>query len=229
MKIRIKFARHGAVKFLGHLDMMRYFQKAVRRAEIDICYSNGFSPHQIMSFAMPLGVGVESNGEYFDIEVETMTTCQDIVDALNAQMAEGVTVLNAVVLPDNCGNAMASVAASTFTITFREGKLPCFNLKEACERIMALTELKIVKETKKSTMEIDIRPYIYELSGNEDSIFMMVDSSSANNVKPVMVVDALYDLYDQQKGEFDIMITRENTFQKSKKGKKKFVPLDEVN
>ena len=68
MKIRIKFRKWGVMKFIGHLDMMRYFQKAVRRAKIDIRYSEGYSPHQIMSFAAPLGVGITSDGEYFDIE-----------------------------------------------------------------------------------------------------------------------------------------------------------------
>lgn len=51
MKIRIRFRKYGVMKFIGHLDVMRYFQKAMRRAHIDICYSEGFSPHQIMSFA----------------------------------------------------------------------------------------------------------------------------------------------------------------------------------
>ena len=69
MKIRIKFRKYGVMKFIGHLDIMRYFQKAIRRANIDICYSSGFSPHMIMSFAAPLGVGITSDGEYFDIEV----------------------------------------------------------------------------------------------------------------------------------------------------------------
>ena len=67
MKIRVKFKKWGCMKFIGHLDMMRYFQKAVRRADIDIRYSEGYSAHQIMSFAAPLGVGITSDGEYFDI------------------------------------------------------------------------------------------------------------------------------------------------------------------
>ena len=58
------------MKFIGHLDVMRYFQKAIRRSGVDICYSGGFSPHQVMSFAAPLGVGITSNGEYVDIEVD---------------------------------------------------------------------------------------------------------------------------------------------------------------
>ena len=64
MKIRVKFKKWGCMKFIGHLDMMRYFQKAVRRADIDIRYSEGYSAHQIMSFAAPLGVGITSDGEY---------------------------------------------------------------------------------------------------------------------------------------------------------------------
>ena len=69
MKIRIKFSKTGTMKFIGHLDTMRFFQKVMRLSGIDICYSEGYRPHQIMSFASPLGVGVESLGEYLDIEV----------------------------------------------------------------------------------------------------------------------------------------------------------------
>ncbi len=50
------------MKFIGHLDVMRYFQKALRRAEIDVKFSEGMSPHMIMSFAAPLGVGLTSDG-----------------------------------------------------------------------------------------------------------------------------------------------------------------------
>ena len=69
MKVRIKFSKNGPLKFIGHLDVMRYFQKAIRRSSIPIAYSEGFNPHQIMSFASPLSVGHTSQGEYMDIEV----------------------------------------------------------------------------------------------------------------------------------------------------------------
>ena len=71
MKARIKFAKWGAMRFIGHLDVMRYFQKALRRADIDVAYSEGFSPHQIMSFAAPLGVGLTSIGYYLVVEIKT--------------------------------------------------------------------------------------------------------------------------------------------------------------
>ena len=69
MKIRLRFSKQGQMKFIGHLDMVRYFQKVMRRSEVDVAYSEGFSPHQKMSFASPLSVGVLSRGEYFDLKL----------------------------------------------------------------------------------------------------------------------------------------------------------------
>ncbi len=77
MIFRIRFSKYGAVRFIGHLDVMRYFQKAVRRSGLQIRYSQGFNPHQLMVFAQPLGVGISSDGEYMDIEVEdTAPECE---------------------------------------------------------------------------------------------------------------------------------------------------------
>ena len=98
MKVRIKFSKQGPMKFIGHLDVMRFFQKVMRRAEVKIRYSEGFSPHQIMSFAAPLGVGLTSNGEYLDIEVTDDETASPssavMVERLNAAMVEGIEVLS---------------------------------------------------------------------------------------------------------------------------------------
>ena len=106
MKIRIKFRKTGIMKFIGHLDVMRYFQKAIRRADVEICYSGGFSPHQIMSFAAPLGVGITSNGEYVDIEVHSTGTTAEMLERLNAVMAEGFEIAEYKLLPDTAANAM---------------------------------------------------------------------------------------------------------------------------
>ena len=89
MKIRIKFAKTGVMKFVGHLDVMRYFQKAIRRAELPIAYSEGFSPHMLLSFASPLGVGISSTGEYFDMVLAEDMKTDEIVKRLNATMVEG--------------------------------------------------------------------------------------------------------------------------------------------
>ena len=94
-EVRIKFAKTGHMKFVGHLDTMRYFQKAIRRAELPVAFSGGYSPHMIMSFAAPLGVGTTSLGEYFDMELTETVPTKEIEDRLNAVMAEGVSICSA--------------------------------------------------------------------------------------------------------------------------------------
>ena len=214
MKLRIKFSKHGVLKFIGHLDVMRYFQKAIRRAGIDIAYSIGFSPHQIMSFAAPLGVGLESNGEYMDIEVNSITSAKELTDALNVQMVDGIRVLEVRLLPDNAGNAMASVAAARYTISFREGYQPDFLTRSVIGDFYGQNEIMVTKKTKKSESTFDMKPYIYACDFDEvnNTINLTVDASSAGNIKPALVVKALFDYKHQVFDEFGLLITREETY-----------------
>ena len=227
MKVRIKFAKHGAMKFIGHLDIMRYFQKAIRRSGIDIAYSEGFSPHQIMSFAAPLGVGMESNGEYFDIEAVSVTSSIDMIQRLNAAMTEGIEILSIKALPENVGNAMASVAAAEYTITFRKGYEPNFDWKSQFETFYAKPTILVTKKTKKSEKELDLKPYIYSLNIEAEAINMCVNASSSGNIKPSLVMEAFYKEIGAELSEFALEITREETLANiGTEEKPNFVPLD---
>lgn len=229
MKVRIKFSKHGPIKFIGHLDVMRYFQKAMRRSEIDIAYTTGFSPHQIMSFAAPLGVGLESNGEYMDVELNSMVSSQDVVERLNMVGAEGIRVLSAKVLPENAGNAMASVAAAAYTIRFREGREPQFDYKSALDAFYEKKQILVTKETKKNTLEVDLKPGIYKLEVRDDGIYMLVDASSSGNIKPSMVIEAFMSANNETLPENAYTITREDTYLNAGTEEMPvFEPLDEI-
>lgn len=229
MKVRIKFSKYDSMIFIGHLDMMRYFQKAMRRAEIDISYSQGFNPHQIMSFAAPLGVGIYSNGEYVDIQVESATTSKEMMDALNEVMVEGVDILSVKKLPDDAKNAMASVAAASYTIRFRQGHEPSFNYRNAFNQFKEKKSIFITKQTKKSEKELDLAPSIYEMKLTEDGIYLLVDASSAGNIKPSLVMEAFYKDNGAELGQFDLVITREDTYLvREQSGQKQYLPLDSI-
>lgn len=190
MKIRIKFAKYGVMKFIGHLDTMRFFQKAVRRAEIDVKYSEGFSPHQIMSFAAPLGVGIESFGEYMDIELCSMTSPEDIMHTLNQVMVEGIEILSVTVLPDHAKNAMASVAAASYRLLMKEGGFPVDDLAGKIRDFYEQDTIPYTRETKKSVVELDLKQGIYEIDADSDgTIRMLVNASSSGNIKPSMVFE----------------------------------------
>ncbi len=122
MKVRIKFTKLGAMKFIGHLDLMRYFQRSVRRGNIDVKYSEGMSPHMIMSFASPLGLGLESTAEYMDMELATPMSSDDLIAKLNEQMAEGVQILDArQIVEGKAGKAMSLLEGASYVIRFRNG------------------------------------------------------------------------------------------------------------
>ncbi len=212
MKVRIKFSKKGAVRYIGHLDVMRFFQKAMRRSEIDIAYTTGFSPHQIMTFAAPLGVGLESNGEYMDVVLNSMESSADVVDRLNAVSTDGIRVLSAKVLPEDAGNAMATVAAAKYTVLFREGRAPEIDLADAVAQFLKKDQILVSKETKKSTLEIDLKPGIYELEAIPGGLSMMVDASSIGNIKPSMVVNALVQVSGAALVKNAFTVTREETY-----------------
>ena len=210
MKIRIKFSKNGPIRYIGHLDVMRYFQKLNRRANIDVKYSAGFSPHQIMSFAAPLGVGLESMGEYVDIEVNTTMSSADSVAALNAASVDGIQVLSYVKLDDNAANAMSLVAAADYKVTIKDNYLPnVTDIKAAFNEFLAQKSIVVEKASKKSVREVDLRPLIYNAYVNEDgSVFMKLSTGSVENLKPELVMDAFYKYLGCEMSEFALNICR---------------------
>lgn len=209
MKVRVKFAKQGAMKFIGHLDIMRYFQKAIRRAGIDVAYSEGFSPHMIMSFAAPLGVGVTSTAEYFDMEIQTSMPSQEAVRRLNNTMAEGMEVLSFRQIPDGKANAaMALVAAADYQVAFREGMDPGENWKEKAQLFMEQPEILVVKKTKKSEKEVDIKPFIYDMHLEKEGIFLQLAAGSTKNTKPELVLEAFYEFCGKEFDSFSLLIHR---------------------
>lgn len=214
MKIRIKFEKTGVMKFIGHLDIMRYFQKAMRRAEIDIAYSEGFSPHQVMSFAAPLGVGLTSEGEYLDIEVGMCLSSADAINRLNAVMVDGMKVLTFKKLPDDSGNAMSIVAAADYRVMFREGSslVPDVELEAKLAEFYNRNEIVILKKTKKSEKEVDIKPMVYSLSAKDGVISMQLATGSVNNLKPELLMEAFAAYLGKELGEFAIMVHRVDVY-----------------
>lgn len=226
MKLRIKFRKFGAVRFIGHLDLMRFFQKMIRRADLDIAYSNGYSPHQIMSFAAPLGVGLISNGEYVDVEMNSVTTSEDMVKRLNEASVSGIEILSIRCLPENCGNAMASVAAASYTVRFKEGKEPAIHYQTELPKFLEAKEILYEKETKKGSTMLDLKPAVYELTVQEDgSIYMLVNASSSGNIKPYMVLEAFLAANGEALQENALLVTREDTFQRKEGKEGRFVSM----
>ena len=188
---RFRFGRKGPVRFLGHLDMLRYFQRAVMKSGIPAKYSEGFHPHQLMSFAYPLAVAMETEGDYMDLELAEERPADEILTTLNAVMHEGVWVSRVSLLKEGAANAMSLVAAADYRVfTGLSAEL----LTQACDGLLAAESLMIEKskkngKKKKETVQKDIRPGILKLEAEEDgAVFMKLVSGSGMNVRPADIL-----------------------------------------
>ena len=226
MKIRIKFRKFGVMKFIGHLDMMRYFQKAMRRADIDICYSEGFSPHQIMSFAAPLGVGITSDGEYLDIEVHSTKSTKESLKALNDTMVEGVEITGYVKLPDNAKTAMSIVAAADYILSFKDGyEIPCglVEFETGIDNYFTKqSEVLITKQTKKSEKVMDLKQLVYDFKVKEKegnpSFYLHLSTGSSDNLKPELVLESLFEYLNFEYNPNAIQIHRIDVYARTEDG-----------
>lgn len=192
MKVRMKMTKTGPIRYVGHLDFMRFFQKALRRSGILTAFSKGYSPHMIISFASPLGVGLESLAEYVDVdlayrdafplaesdvqhlknmgleneELPEAPASEVLAEMVNKEMPEGIRILmmNRVGLTDK---AMALVRGADYLVFLEEGFLADINLTAAIEQFLAEESVIIHKVTPKSESDVDIRPLIYKLAETE--------------------------------------------------------------
>ncbi|MGN1267517.1 MAG: TIGR03936 family radical SAM-associated protein [Dorea sp.] len=198
MKARIKFRKYGVMKFIGHLDVMRYFQKVMRRAEIPIAFTGGYSPHMIMSFAQPLGVGITSDGEYLDIELTEPIASDTAVKQMNTVMVEGIDVVNFVEISDEKkASGMTITAAADYLVTLPETRKTSDIIKEVpaewnekVKAFMGQDEIVVLKKTKKSEKEVDIKPMIYDLKIVDNGVYMFLATGSEQNLKPDLVMEA---------------------------------------
>lgn len=153
------------MRFIGHLDLMRFFQRALRRAHIPVAYSKGFSPHQLMSFASPLGIGLTSEAEYMDIVLDMDVDSfekDSFRNALNEQMNDEIFVSQVLLLPDTAKPSMSYLAACDYIIFIKNKAFDRskFSKESFCD-FFSQQEINILKKTKRSEKTTDIRPYIY--------------------------------------------------------------------
>lgn len=230
MKTRMRFVKCGSMKFIGHLDCMRFFQKAIRRAKLDVAYSKGYSPHQLMSFASPLGVGVTSDGEYIDVEFYSLPdlSLPELVTYLNQFMTDEIFVTDIEIMPDGFKNSMSLLTAADYMVVEKEAGVFPENWQEKWLSFMEQQEIVIEKKTKKSVKEVDIKPHILAWDFSMDtfakkngenygtlhcdyegnSLFMRLTSGSETNIKPELVMQAFYAFCESELEPYSYQIHR---------------------
>ena len=192
MKARIKFKKEGNLRFIGHLDVMRHFQKVMRRARIPIAFTAGYNPHMIMSFASPLGIGLTSQGEYFDIELAGHISSAEAVRRMNAVTAEGIEVISfRQISEEKKMTGMAIASAADYLVGCKCRENGAVFTQERITGFLGQQEIVVTKQTKRSEQEADIRPLIYQMELTKEGIYLQLAAGSAQNLKPELVMSAL--------------------------------------
>ena len=206
MRIRIKFTKNEIVKYLGHLDIMRTFQRNFNRAEVRMTYSEGFNPHQKMSFALPLGVGIASTGEYLDAEIADGQNLDAICRRLNDVSGMGFDVLAVRELKEGAEKAMAAVKYASYSISFDNS----YDLK--LDEYLDRPEVIIQKKTKTGIKDVDIKRMIEKISLEENVLKILLKAGSENNIKPELIAEDLFKFSGIDYKRDMISITRNDLF-----------------
>ena len=193
MIIRVKYKKGEEVKYVGHLDSMRTFIRCLKRTNIPVEYSKGFNPRIQISFALPLGVGVTSDLDYFDLTLESRMNIDLFLSELNSVLPLGFKVLDAEYIEDK-KSLMSLVKEAKYEITLETNVK-----KEEIEKLLSEDKIIINKESKskKQTEELDIKPFIlnYEIIeyGEIKKIIIKIHSTagSVNNLNPLYLINAI--------------------------------------
>ena len=190
MKLAIQYARDGAAKYISHLDMQRAFARAIRRADIDAQYSQGFNPHIVMSFASPLSVGYATQADYLEVGVQEGVRPGAAMDALNAALPRDIRVRDAFFLPEGGKKLMAMNHSADWRLTFTlENERKCDTINHAV-KVLGNSETYFTPDRK--GREVDIAPLVLRLDdmGN-GCVEARLQNSSMGALNPAVLANAL--------------------------------------
>lgn len=170
MRIIARFEKGEAVRFVSHLDIQRTFQRAFRRANIPLAYSQGFNPHPQLSFATALSLGYTSEAEWFDVKLAEEMQPEAFRAAVNAVLPAGFFLAEAMEAPEGLPALTALMAASEYEIRlFLQDETAEKSFEEAFE-VLASQPIMVEKRTKGGIKTVDIRPMLlrYRFSQSAD-------------------------------------------------------------
>ena len=188
MKMLVVFSQTGGLKYIGHLDVMRAMQRALRRSDLPVKYSQGFNPHIILGFAAPLSVGTQGLREVMEVPLERNVSAQDFLDTLNRALPPLIRCVFARQVEDSHPAPMALCAAARYCITPHQDR---GKFLAAVGGFMEKTSIPALRKSKKGMVEIDIRPLIYNLIPREDHIDAVLALAESGTCKPEILVQSL--------------------------------------
>jgi radical SAM-linked protein len=162
-RIRVRYAKTGKLRFVSAIDLGRLWERALRKAQLPIAYSEGFSPHPKVSFPDALPLGYASTGEYAELTFAAPVAIEHAVKALNAAFPEGLEVLAAVEVADGAPRLSKWLKASLWDVDYADS-VDADRLAEAAQAVLALDAVVVDRARKDEVVQVDARPAVGALS-----------------------------------------------------------------
>lgn len=192
MRIRITFVKQGALRYTGHLDLHKLWERAVRRAELPLAYSQGFHPQPKMNMAAALPLGFSSRCEVMDMKLEQDIPLENLPTRLNSTLPSGLQVVDVQQVDERAPALQTQVLSAEYEITLTEA----INRSELERKIGSVMESKSIPRERRGKT-YDLRPLIEELSlapeesMNRTRIFMHLAAREGATGRPEEVLDTL--------------------------------------
>ena len=189
---RLLFEKTGNAVWMSHLDLMRVFQRAFKRAGLPLTHTQGFNPRPSVSIALPLSVGIESKCELLDFDLDDVSAANaDIMLRLNQTLVEGVRVLDVY----DCGRKLKELAYLRYQIALEYDQGIPANAAQSILELFRKETLFVTKKTKNGMQDQDIIPMIrsfviYELSRGELCIETVVSCQNPT-LNPAQIISAI--------------------------------------
>jgi radical SAM-linked protein len=162
MRVRLRFAKVGKIRFTSHRDLARIWERALRRAEVPLVYSQGFSPRPKLHFGLALPTGAESWAEFLDADVVEGGPGPDgLPTLLTAALPVGLDVTAAA--PVEAGSESLQQAVVCCDWRIEVVGAGGSDLSDAVERLLAAPEVPLARERKGQVTTDDVRPYVERL------------------------------------------------------------------
>ena len=203
MKMIVVFEKAPRLRHIGHLDLMRTMQRALRRSGLPLRYSQGFNPHILLTFAAPLSVGMPGRREIMEVPIEGEMTGEAFLQKLSPALPPDLPCLDAHPVDDRHPAPMAQLAAAIYEA--RMETVPP-GLDKAVDAFLAQREIQAVRKTKTGLKPCDIRPMIYDLSLREDRLRMVLALCEKATCKPDLLLSSLFDFAQLQRPR--MLVTR---------------------
>jgi len=171
IKYRVQFAKQGYASFLSHLDILRIFERAFRRAQIKIAYSEGFNPRPKISFAQPLALGIQSVAEFFDVEVKGRLT-SEMIEQLNAFLPQGLKIVKAHPIFEKVASLSESIDLTEYEIIILEPVTSFASLDRKLRKLRRTNSIMMEKRVKGQVKQINARPFVEDIKRRGNRIIV---------------------------------------------------------